>query len=91
MLSAGTIAGEASNASHGAIGGPVTAQTPATSATLTGAVTDPTGAAISDASVVVGNPTTPNASTVKTDRAGHYFVDGLIPRQLSGSGRSARL
>jgi hypothetical protein len=77
--SAGAAAGEASRANFGAIGGPVTAQTPATSATLTGTVTDPTGAAISNASVVVGNATTPNALTVKTDRTGHYLIDGLVP------------
>jgi hypothetical protein len=79
ILNAGTVAGRASNASNGAIGGPVTAQTRTTSASLTGTITDPTGAAISNASVVVGNPTTPNARTVKTDRAGQYLVDGLVP------------
>jgi hypothetical protein len=78
-LSAGAAAGEASRANFGAIGGPVPTQTPVTSATLTGSVTDTSGAAISDASVVVGNATTPNARTVKTDRTGRYLIDGLIP------------
>jgi uncharacterized membrane protein len=76
---AGTATVEASSPNSGAIGGPVLTQTPVTSASLTGAVIDTTGAAISNASVVVGNATTPNARTVKTDRTGHYLVDGLIP------------
>jgi hypothetical protein len=74
--SAGAVSGFAPpNANHNAIG----AQTAATRATLTGTVTDTTGAAISDASVVVGNATTPNARTVKTDRTGRYLIDGLVP------------
>jgi hypothetical protein len=77
-LSDRTVASEAPRANSGAIGGPVIAQTPAT-ATLTGTVTDTTGAAIRDASVLVGNATTPNARTVKTDRTGRYLVDGLVP------------
>jgi hypothetical protein len=78
-LSAGAAAGEASRANFGAIGGPVPTQTPVASATLTGSVTDTSGAAISDASVVVGNALTPNARTVRTDRTGRYLIDGLIP------------
>ncbi len=78
-ISAGTAAGEASGANFGAIGGPVTNKMPVTSATLTGSVTDTTGAAISDASVVIGNATTPNARKVKTDRTGRYLIDGLAP------------
>jgi Carboxypeptidase regulatory-like domain/Putative zinc-finger len=78
-LSAGAAAGEASGANFGAIGGPVRAKTAVTSATLMGSVTDTSGAAISDASVVVGNATTPNARTVKTDHTGHYLVEGLVP------------
>jgi hypothetical protein len=78
-LSAGTATGEASGANFGANGGPATAKTAVTSATLTGSVSDTSGAAISDASVVVGNATTPNARTVKTDRTGHYLVDDLAP------------
>ncbi len=78
-LSAGAAAGEASRADFGAIGGPVPTQTPVTSATLTGSVTDTSGAAIFDASVVVGNAITPNTRTVRTDRTGRYLIDGLIP------------
>jgi hypothetical protein len=78
-LSAGAAAGEASGANFGTIGGPVIAQAAVTSASLTGTVTDTTGAAIPDASVVVGNVTTPNARTMKTDRSGRYLVDGLVP------------
>jgi hypothetical protein len=78
-FSAGTAAVEAPSTNFGATGGPVLTRTPATSASLTGAVTDTTGAAISNASVVVGNPTTPTARTVKTDRTGHYLIDDLIP------------
>ena len=79
QLSAGTATAEAPSANFGATGGLVTTRTPITSAILTGSVTDGSGAAISNASVVVGNATTPNAGTVKTDRAGHYLIDGLIP------------
>jgi hypothetical protein len=76
--STGTAAGKASNANFGAIGGPVATQTPAASASLSGRVTDTTGAAIADASVVVGYPAT-NARTVTTDRTGRYVIDGLVP------------
>jgi Carboxypeptidase regulatory-like domain/Putative zinc-finger len=78
-LSAGAASGEASRANFDAIGGPVPTQTPVTSATITGSVTDTSGAAISDASVVVGNAITPNTRTVRTDRTGRYLIDGLIP------------
>jgi hypothetical protein len=79
-ISAGAVAAEGRpGANFGAIGGPVPAQTTATSATLTGTVTDATGAVIPDASVIVGNPATPNVRTVKTDRTGRYLIDGLSP------------
>jgi len=46
-------------------------------ATLTGQVTDPTGAAIPGALVMVTNATTAAAVTVTTDATGRYFTGGL--------------
>ena len=60
-----------------AIGGPILS--PSAKSTLAGTVTDTTGAAIADASIVVGNATTPNIRTVKTGRDGQYLVDDLVP------------
>jgi Carboxypeptidase regulatory-like domain/Putative zinc-finger len=60
-----------------AIGGPILS--PSAKSTLAGTVTDTTGAVIADASIVVGNATTPNIRTVKTGRDGRYLVDDLVP------------
>jgi hypothetical protein len=46
---------------------------------LSGVVTDATGAVIPGATVVVGDSATGLARTVKTDSAGRYRVDGLAP------------
>ena len=46
-------------------------------ATLTGQVTDPSGAVIPGAAVTVTNAATAAAVTVKTDAAGRYFAGGL--------------
>jgi hypothetical protein len=55
-----------------------TAQSAAGSgATLTGQVTDPTGAAIPGAAVTVTNKATAATVTVKADAAGRYFTGGL--------------
>ena len=79
QLSAETATAEAPSANFGVTGGLVTTRTPITSAILTGSVTDGSGAAISNASVVVGNATTPNAGTVRSRSCRHYLIDGLIP------------
>jgi hypothetical protein len=50
-----------------------------TSATITGQVTDSTGAAIANASVVVTNTATGQARTVQTNEEGQYTVFPLIP------------
>ncbi len=50
-----------------------------TKASLSGEVTDPTGAAITGASVVVTNSLTQVARTSMTDRTGRYIVDNLDP------------
>jgi hypothetical protein len=63
----------------GAFGGPIYSQPPIANSVLTGTVTDSTGAVIPDVSVVVGDTITPNVRTVKTDRAGRYLVDDLLP------------
>jgi hypothetical protein len=60
-----------------AIGGAT--QSPPAKSTLTGTVTDATGAVIADASVILSNGTTPNVRTVKTGRDGRYLVDNLVP------------
>jgi hypothetical protein len=55
-----------------------TAQSAAGSgATLTGQVTDPTGAAIPGGAVTVTNKATAATVTVKADAAGRYFTGGL--------------
>jgi Carboxypeptidase regulatory-like domain len=60
-----------------AIGGPILSSS--SKSTLTGTVTDTTGAVIADASIVIGNATTPNIRSVKTGRDGRYLVDDLVP------------
>jgi hypothetical protein len=57
---------------HGAL-----AQT--STATVEGAVNDVSGAGIANATVTVKNTGTGQARTVKTDEAGRYFVNSLIP------------
>jgi hypothetical protein len=52
---------------------------PAPSSSLTGTVADASGAVVPDASVTVISTATLAVRTAKTDRAGHYLVDGLIP------------
>jgi hypothetical protein len=46
---------------------------------IVGTVTDRTGAVISGASVAVIDPATHSARSVRTDSAGHYTVNGLVP------------
>jgi hypothetical protein len=50
-----------------------------TSATVTGAVSDPNGAAISGASVILENLQTHLRSSLVTNSAGFYRVSGLLP------------
>ena len=70
--------------SNVAIGGPVVSPAPpvptlAANSSLTGTVADTSGAVIPDASVAVVSMATKTVRTAKTDRAGHYLVDGLVP------------
>jgi hypothetical protein len=60
-------------------GGPILSQSQVAKSTLTGTITDATGAVIPDASIVIGNAITPNIRTVKTGRDGRYIVDDLAP------------
>ena len=60
-----------------AIGGPILS--PLAKSTLTGTVTDATGAVIPNASILISNATTPNVRTVKTGHDGRYLVDDLVP------------
>jgi hypothetical protein len=80
---AGTFASHARTATLSATNTPSAnlqaSQQSQASAALTGTVTDRSGAVIPDASVVVGNSTTPNLRTMKTDRTGHYLIDDLVP------------
>jgi len=46
---------------------------------LTGTVTDRTGAVISDASVSITNTASHDEQSAKTDSAGHYVIGGLAP------------
>src|SRR5262252_504416 len=48
-------------------------------ASLTGTVTDPTGAVITDAQVIVENPTNGVHRVTETNTTGEYLVDGLPP------------
>nr|MBA4186057.1 carboxypeptidase regulatory-like domain-containing protein [Acidobacteriota bacterium] len=50
-----------------------------TSATVTGQVTDSTGAAISNATIVVTNTATGQARTIQSNEEGNYTVFPLIP------------
>ena len=62
--------------------GSLVAQSPAPSgsgSSISGTLTDPTGAVIAGANVVVTEIATGTAHTVQTDGAGRYLVDGLAP------------
>jgi hypothetical protein len=67
----------------GSMNGALIAQAPPTYASkgssISGTVTDMTGAAIPGASVAVTETTTGTSRAVKTDGAGRYIVDGLAP------------
>jgi hypothetical protein len=67
------------SSSFGAIGGPISLPGRVASSVLTGTITDATGAAIPEVSVVVTNSTTESVHTVKTDRTGRYLIDDLAP------------
>ena len=75
------------NAPARSIRGALVAQAPAPSvapgSSLSGMVTDRTGAAIPDASVIVTEIATGTAHRVKTDGAGRYLVDGIAPGNYS--------
>src|SRR6201996_8232083 len=47
------------------------------SGTVTGTVTDPSGAVVAGASVSIANPVSEYARTVSTDKSGHYQFTGL--------------
>ncbi|HEX8637813.1 MAG TPA: carboxypeptidase regulatory-like domain-containing protein, partial [Pyrinomonadaceae bacterium] len=61
-----------------AFGGSISAQEES-SATITGQVTDSTGAAVANATVVVTSTTTNQARTVQTNEEGSYSVFPLLP------------
>jgi hypothetical protein len=60
-------------------GGSILSQSQVARSTLTGTVTDATGAVIPNASIVISNAITPNIRSVKTGRDGSYLVDDLVP------------
>jgi hypothetical protein len=62
-----------------AFGGPILSQLKVTSSGISGTVTDPTGAIIPDASIAISDATTENIRIAKTDRAGRYLFDDLVP------------
>jgi predicted porin len=53
-----------------------------TGASLSGVVTDQTGAALSDVAVTIKNVDTGATRTIATDSGGHYQVPGLSPGRL---------
>ena len=63
----------------GANGGPISAAVRTGGTTLTGTITDATGAVISGASITVSDATTKASRTVNSDRNGRYLVDNLNP------------
>ena len=54
-----------------------------TSASVSGEVTDPSGAAVPGSSVVIENLETHLRSNVSTNSAGYYHVSGLLPGQYT--------
>lgn len=58
---------------------PARAQLQAIGSTLTGTITDSSGAIISNADVIVTGKDTSDSHTVKTDNAGNYVVSNLAP------------
>ena len=67
--------------SFGAVGGPITAAPAraAGAATLSGTITDATGAVIPGASVTISDPANKVVRTVTSGRDGRYLVDNLTP------------
>lgn len=63
--------------SVGVIGGVMQGGIP--TSVLNGVVTDPSGAAVPNAYVVVSNAPTPLVQTTNTDREGRYRIEGLAP------------
>jgi len=63
----------------GAVGGPVVISSGAVPSSLSGTVTDVSGAIIPGATVIVSASLTQLARMAKTDATGHYLVDSLIP------------
>jgi hypothetical protein len=70
----------ATTAGFGAIdGGAMASVLPAAAASLTGTISDASGAVIPNASISITNPTTKATRTVTSDTNGHYRADNLIP------------
>ena len=66
-------------ASFGSIAGPISSPAPTTGASVTGIVTDASGAVVPNASIAITNPSTAITRTVTSDTDGHYRADNLIP------------
>jgi hypothetical protein len=81
----GGINNPRSGTNLGAIGGPVALPPPpappppANASSVTGTITDASGAVIPNASVVVSDATTRTVRGATADGAGHYLVDDLTP------------
>jgi len=71
------LAASAQSASSGAA--PGAAQTPATSASISGTITDSTGGIVPQISITLENLATHRQLTVKTDESGTYLFAGVAP------------
>lgn len=78
-MSSGIAVGNIASPSFASQTAPARAQDPGASSVLTGKVTDTTGAAIPDASIVVTGTEAANVHNVKTDHSGSYAIGGLVP------------
>ena len=66
-----------------AVGGPIPSSAPAINSvrtgTITGTITDPSGATVRGTSITLTNTTARTSRTVTSDSNGHYLADNLIP------------
>jgi hypothetical protein len=64
---------------YSANGGTISQSPPITNATLSGTITDASGATVPGASITITNPSTKTSRTVTSDSNGRYLADNLAP------------